>query len=111
MKNKLIISSVLFVSTLAVQPAMAENSVQHSGRASEHGFQSLGHASVAGSKLIFGAVAVPLSVAGAAGHVSGQMGGALWDAANAPIGKPLPVTDETVTVGPSPKQAVTGKGE
>ena len=53
MKMKLIVSFVLLVSSLAIQPVMAAGSVQHSAKASEHAVKSIGHTAVAGSKLVF----------------------------------------------------------
>ncbi len=66
---------------------------------------------VAGAKLVSGVAAVPLKAAGAVGELSGDMGDSLWEAANAPADGPLPVTDDAVTVGPPPGEAIRRQGE
>lgn len=84
----------------------AQNSFQHSGQAVTHSLQALGESMVAGAKLVSGVAAVPFKAIGAVGELSGQMGDSLWQAANAPVGAPLPVTDEVITAGPSPGEAI-----
>ena len=99
------IPSLIFLLAVAANSS-AQNSFQHSGQAITHSLQALGDGMVAGTKLVFGVAAVPLKVIGAVGELSGQMGDSLWEAANAPVGAPLPVTDDVISVGPSPGDAM-----
>ena len=55
--------------------------------------------------------ALPLGVAGEIGAVSGDLSDELWEVANAPIGEPLPIAEESFTVGPSPGEALEQDGE
>jgi hypothetical protein len=88
------------------QPAMAEGSMGHLQQASAHAALASGHALVGTAKVASAVVAVPLKVVGAVGAASGRAGDALEDAAHADIGAPLPVTDEVVTAGPPPSEAL-----
>lgn len=93
----------------------------HSGRASANAAQSGSHASasaahsVAASGQVTSALsAAPLSVAGvtlnAAGAISAAGARDSMRAAKAPIGTPLPVTDEVITVMP-PNEALQQKSK
>lgn len=86
----------------------------HSGRAVIEAAQASGHAgasaahSVAGAaQVTSGAVAVPLYVSGAIGTVSTMIANELMEAATAPVGAPLVITEETVTAGPPPNDLLT----
>lgn len=85
--------------------------------AADHSGQSAAHsgASVAASgKATSAASAIPLSVGGAALSVGGAVSMGAADAsaraAVTPIGKPLEITDETITVTP-PNEALKPKGK
>jgi len=109
MKNTIrkIVVPVSFIAVMAIQPVMAaEGSMQNLAKASEHSVQALGHGLAAGGQLVSGVVAIPLKVVGAVGEVSGNAGDALWDISTGE----LPITDETVTAGPSPSDAMN-KGD
>jgi hypothetical protein len=91
----------------------------HSGQASGHAAQSGSHASAsvghsigASGQVTSAASAIPLSIGGAALSVGGAVSiGAANDsarAAAAPIGKPLEITDEAITVMP-PNEALKEK--
>jgi len=99
---------LLFVMAVASlgNSVLAGAAVTHSGQASAHSVQAVGHAAVAGARFASGSVAVPLAFSGAVGKSSAAAGTALWDAANAPIGDPLPISDKTYMTGPSPDQAI-----
>ena len=71
-----------------------------------HSAQAVGHGVVGSAKLTSAAVAVPLVAVGAVGAVSSKAGNSLMEEANKPIGAPLEITDEALTVGPSPDQAI-----
>ncbi|MEO5378040.1 MAG: hypothetical protein H7832_09710 [Magnetococcus sp. DMHC-6] len=78
-------------------------------QASGHVIESVGHGVVAAGQVTSAVVSVPLSVGGA---VLGSVGGASTAAAGdslqavtAPIGTPLPITDEVMTIQP-PNEAL-----
>jgi hypothetical protein len=76
------------------------------GKASSHASASAGH-SVAGAAQVASTVlAVPLFVSGALGGLSNDIAIDLMDFATAPIGTPLEITDESMTVGPAPNHAL-----
>ena len=91
---------------LSSQSAFAQGSARHFSQAVDHSVKAVGHSVVAGTKLSAGVIAVPLTVSATAGQASNQAAAELWDYAEMPIGTPLPITDETVTAGPSPDQAI-----
>ena len=91
---------------------------KESGQTSAHGSASAANSIAATGQLTSAAVAVPLSVGGAVlgstGAVLGSVGAAGTSAANqsmraatAPIGTPLDVTDEVITVTPPNKALQT----
>ena len=105
--KKIILSISMIASLLlAGQTAMAEGSIRHSGQALTHSVQASAHSVGAAAKLTSAAVAIPLIAVGAVGQVSGEAGKVLLDEANGDFDKPLTVSDETVTAGPAPDQAV-----
>lgn len=88
----------------------------HSGQASANAIQSgshasasAGHAIAASGQATLGLSAVPLAsgglISGTAGAVSSQAARGSAQAATAPIGKPLDITDETITIMP-PNEAL-----
>jgi hypothetical protein len=107
-KRKAVITTLILTGLVAAQPAQAQagGSVQHASQAIGHSAKAVGHSVVGTAKLASGVVAVPLIAIGASGQASQQAGESLWDIANEPIGTPLPVSDETVTAGPSPARAI-----
>jgi hypothetical protein len=114
------ISLVFWLFVVTNSSAFAADNTE-AGRAVNEAVQSSGHASasaahsIAASGQVTSAVsAVPLSVSGAAlGSAGAVSAGAARDsmrAATAPIGTPLVVTDETITVIP-PNEALKSKGK
>jgi len=95
--------------------ALAKGSIRHSSQALTHSAQSVKHSvqavgngSMAGAKLISGAVAVPLKIFGAVSIVSGQMSDQmsedLWNTAS---GKPFELTDQSfIKAGLPPHEAI-----
>ena len=81
----------------------AGGSAQHFSDSLDHSAQALGHVTVAGLKLVSGAVAIPLMMSGEIGKASGDIGEALWEEANTP----LPIAEEIITAGPTPAQAMS----
>jgi len=102
----MVIVSAMVASMFFGQQAMAQGSAQHSGQAVGHSALAAGHSAVGSAKLTSVALAVPLVVVGAVGAASAEAGKSLIKAANKPIGEPLEVSDETLTVGPSPDRAI-----
>jgi len=107
-----LLASLLVV---GLAPALAQNDT-HAGRAVKEAVQASGHASasaahsiVASGQVTSAVVAVPLSVGGAvlgsAGAASAAAARDSAKAATAPIGTPLEVTDEAITVMP-PNEAL-----
>jgi len=84
--------------------ASAGGSAEASAQALTHSLEALGYAVEGSLKLASGAAAVPLMFAGEIGAVSGEVGNALYEEANAPPRGAFPVTDEVITVGPAPAE-------
>lgn len=107
-KSKAVISIFILTGLVAAQPAHAQagGSAQHASQAIGHSTEAVGHSVAGTAKMASGVVAVPLIATGASGQASQQAGESLWHIANEPIGTPLPVSDETVTAGPSPARAI-----
>jgi hypothetical protein len=106
MKNKMVITCAVLISMFFGQQAMAQGVAQHMSQSVAHSAQAVGHGVVGSAKLTSAAVAVPLVAVGAVGAVSSKAGNSLMEEANKPIGAPLEITDEALTVGPSPDQAI-----
>lgn len=115
------ISKILFLASLAflaVNVAIADDNthlgraITDSGQASAATSGSAAHSIAASGQVTSAAVAVPLSVGGAvlgsAGVVSVGAAGESMKAATAPIGTPLVVTDEVITIMP-PNEALKSK--
>lgn len=111
MKSSYVLFALLTASTSVL--AAGQN---HSGQASANAAQSGSHASasaahsIAASGQVTSALsAIPLAigglVSGTAGAVSGQAAHNSAQSAAAPIGTPLDITDETITVMP-PNEAL-----
>ncbi len=83
-------------------PVFAGGSAKHFSDSLDHSAQALAHSTVAGFKLVSGAVAIPLMISGEIGKASGEIGESLWDEANTP----LPITEEVITDGPTPAEAM-----
>jgi len=87
-------------------PALAGGASQHFSNALANSLEAIAQGTVAGFKLVSGAVAVPLMISGEIGRVSGQAGDELWQEANTPIGTPLVITNDVITAGPAPADAM-----
>lgn len=102
MFKKLFVTFLLCFITSSVS---AGGSVEASAQALNSSFEALGYSIEAGFKLASGAAAVPLISIGQIGNVSGEMGEELWDIANTPpTDRPLPISDEVITIGPNPAE-------
>ena len=92
-------------------PAVAGGASQHFSNALANSLEAIAQGTVAGLKLVSGAIAVPLMISGEIGRVSGQAGDELWQEANTPIGSPLVITDDVITAGPAPADAMRSPPE
>ena len=94
-------------SAMANPAEQLQKAVKTGGQASSNAAASAGHSLVATGQLASGVVATPLLASGAiavgVGSAAVQAGGSLMNAANHPIGAPLPVTEETVSIIPPNK--------
>mgnify|MGYP003571727311 CR=1 FL=1 len=87
----------------------AEKAVKKSITASGNASASAAHAIVATGQVTSAASAIPLQVAGSIGTVSKKIGNELMKVATEPIGTPLVITDESITAGPLPSEAMKPK--
>ncbi len=104
--TKTLIASLALIGAFGTQPAMAQGSTAHSAQALDHSGQAVGHLAVGTVKATASVAAIPLAASGAAGQASGRAAIGLSELANAPIGEPLSITDDTLTAGPSPADAL-----
>lgn len=92
------------MSAIANPAENAKQSGQASGRASGNSVASAGHSLAATGQLVSGVVAVPFLASGAVaadiGNTALQAAGAPMNATSRPVGKPLPITDETISILP-----------
>ena len=85
----------------------------HSGQAAKHAANSgsnasgsAAHAIMSSGQVASAAAAIPLAIIGSVGEVSKQISEDLMDAAMAPIGTPLEITEESIVAGPPPNEAI-----
>ncbi len=102
--------ALLVTLTLSVNSFAGET---HSGRAfveagnaSSHASASAAHSIAGTAQVTSAALAVPLFVVGAVGGLSNEIAIDLMDIATAPVGTPLEISDESMTVGPAPNNAL-----
>ncbi|MBI2994459.1 MAG: hypothetical protein HYY48_09850 [Gammaproteobacteria bacterium] len=99
------------ITAMISMPVAAGGASYHLSQALANSMEALAQTTVGGLKLISGSIALPLMMGGEIGKVSGQVGDELWEEANTPIGKPLVITDDIVTAGPAPAEAMKSKEE
>ena len=99
--KKLLIGSSIALS-LCVPVSYAGEAARHSAQSLEHSTQAIGHISVGTVKAASGIVAIPFGAVGKAGELSGQAGDGMWEFAN----EPLEISDEIITVGPTPADMI-----
>lgn len=110
--KKMMILAIICIVTLALNGNLlagdthSGEAVKQGSKAASHGSASAAHAIVGSGQVTSAASAVPLSVAGSAGAVSTEIAKDLMEAATAPIGSPLEITDESVTAGPPPNEVL-----
>lgn len=83
--------------------------VEESAQTGSHASASAAHGIVASGQVTSAASAVPLAIGGSAAAVTTEIAKDLMDAATAPVGTPLEITDESVTAGPPPDEALAPK--
>jgi len=102
MRQILVLCGALACATSWADGDFSRGPVGNSGQASAHASASAAHAIAASGQTVLAVSAVPLAIGGAvltsAGQASTNMGNASMRAANAPIGTPLPISDEAITV-------------
>lgn len=69
---------------------------------------SFAHALAASGQATLAVSAIPFAIGGSVGAVSGRIANDSMRAANAPIGAPLTVTDEVLTIAPPNEALKTG---
>jgi len=106
MKTIWTLALAAIISLANTSPVMAAGSARHSGQVVQHSAQASVHGVVAGAKLTSAVVATPLLAGAAVGELSGKAGNRLMEEAEQDIGTPLPLGEETFTVGPAPDQAI-----
>ncbi len=108
-KTPLLLALLMGVSCAFAQTGNARKALNESGQASGHAGASAGHGILASGQVTSAAIAVPLSVGGAvlgaAASIANGAADSAMNAANAPIGQPLPVTDRVITTMP-PSEAL-----
>lgn len=88
--------------TTASLHSYADSGASNNGSAaSKHSALAASHGVVGSAKVGSAVVATPLLIAGGLGHIAGESGKQLMDAAFSD--EPLEVTDKTITAAPSPK--------
>ena len=105
MNTKLLLSGTVALLSGVFTPVYAGGSVQHIGDSLNHSAQAIAHSTAAGIKLVSGSIAIPLIIGGEIGKASGEAGAALWEEANTPF----PITEEVITAGPSPAEAMAAE--
>lgn len=80
--------------------------IRETGKSGSHASASVGHALAGSGQVTSAASAMPFAIVGSAGAVSTKVSNELMEAATAPIGTPLEITEESITVGPPPSEAL-----
>lgn len=113
-KTLLTVSLLALASGATADDTLSGAASKEARKASAHGAASAAHGVAASGRATSAAAAVPLSVGGAAlgstGAASAAAARESRKAANAPIGTPLEVTNEAITVVP-PNEALKPKDE
>lgn len=93
--------------------AMADSSlsgqaIQNASRASLQASANVAHAIAASGQATLAVSAIPFAIGGSVGAVSGQIANDSMRAAATPIGTPLTITDEVLTIAPPNEALKTG---
>lgn len=105
----ILLAACLATSAHAADQTHLGASIGNSVQSGSHASASVGHSIAASGQVTSAASAIPLAiggvVSGTAGAISGQAAHNSARAATAPIGTPLDITDETITIMP-PNEAL-----
>lgn len=85
--------------------SLSGQAIKSSVNASLQASASFAHALAASGQATLAVSAIPFAIGGSVGAVSGQIANDSMRAANTPIGTPLPITDEVLTIAP-PNEAL-----
>ena len=109
MKVSVLAASLLFMVGISTQCLAGESysgqAICESAKASSHAGRAAAYGIAASGQAVSAAAAAPFAVAGSAGMVCTHVADALMDAASGC----LPVTDQSITAGPPPDEALHGK--
>ena len=86
--------------------SFAQGSMQNFSTALDNSGKAVGNSVVGTVKLSAAVIGAPLFVSGKIGEAMGDAGEGLIDFANSTESESLPITDENITTGPNPKQAL-----
>ncbi len=111
MNYRKLASIVLLVAPAWTTSAYAGGAAENFSSVVGHSGMAVGHSVVGSVSAVASIAALPLAVVGSVGTVSTQASNELWEIGNAPIGDPLPIAEETITVGPSPRKALIEQGD
>ncbi|MFH2057372.1 MAG: hypothetical protein ABIJ59_00535 [Pseudomonadota bacterium] len=116
MKTLLNLITLIIVILISNQPSFAQGThsgqaVKNSAQASASVSKGAAHSIAASSQVASAVIAIPFMALGASGAVSAKVGEDLWDAANKPAGRPLEITDETISAGPPPDEVINVNGK
>lgn len=107
--NYWLLIALLATSAFAADPTHSGQASANAAQSGSHASASAGHSIAASGQVTSAISAVPLAigglVSGAVGAASSQAARSSAQAATAPIGTPLEITDETITVMP-PNEAL-----
>ena len=109
---KRFITSLFFLSTSIYAFAADTHSgqaVEEASKVGSHASASIGHGIAASGQVTSAASVIPLAIIVSADAVSTGIAKELMNAATAPIGTPLTITDESVTTSPPPNEALSPK--
>lgn len=88
--------------------SLSGQAIKSSANASLQASASFAHALAASGQATLAVSAIPFAIGGSVSAVSGQIANDSMRAANAPIGTPLPITDEVLTIAPPDEALRTG---
>ncbi|MFZ3018736.1 MAG: hypothetical protein WA056_09805 [Gallionella sp.] len=92
----------------AADSSLSGQAIRNASGASLNASASVAHAIAASGQATLAVSAIPFAIGGSVGAVSGQIAKDSMKAANTPIGAPLAVTDEVLTIAPPNEALKTG---
>ncbi|WP_428026524.1 hypothetical protein [Arcobacter sp.] len=107
--NKLVVMAIVTLissSNIYATDTHSGQAAKHAANSGSNASGSAAHAIMSSGKVASAAASVPLAVVGSVGEVSKQISKDLMDAATAPIGTPLEITEESIVAGPPPNEAI-----